>query len=73
MGAGIKKPKLKDTEERPIIKNQELADMLTDAYTIVSLIKECFQTEGLDEQLIRKISMQLKSEKELLFMLLGIQ
>lgn len=73
MRAGIKKPKLKDAEEKTIIKNQELADMLTDAYTIVSLIKECFQTEGLDEQLIRKISMQLKSEKELLFMLLGIQ
>ena len=65
--------RLEVVKDKTVIKNQELASMLTDAYTIVSLVKECFQTEKeLDRNLIREISVQLKFEKEQLFMLLEI-
>ncbi|MBM6722241.1 hypothetical protein [Pseudoflavonifractor phocaeensis] len=64
---------LEVVKDRTREKNQELAHMLTDAYTIVSLVKECLQTEKeLDRNLIREISIQLKFEKEQLFMLLEI-
>lgn len=49
----------------------ELATMLVNAHEVVSLVKDCFDTEKkLEATSVRRISFQIKAVKEQLFKLL---